>query len=89
MAEIEHFVDPLDKSHPKFKNHVDVLLPLLDRESQSNLKEIRWVTIGEAVATKMVNNETLGYFMVRIYQFLQEVGVNVKDHLRFRQHMQD
>ena len=28
MAEIEHFVDPLDKSHPKFKDVADVHMPL-------------------------------------------------------------
>lgn len=28
MAEIEHFVDPTDKSHPKFGAIADVALPL-------------------------------------------------------------
>jgi len=28
MAEIEHFVDPTDKSHPKFGSIADVELPL-------------------------------------------------------------
>lgn len=27
--------------------------------------------------------------MVRIYQFLEECGINVKEHVRFRQHMKD
>jgi len=30
MAEIEHFVDPLDKLHPKFKTIKHYKLPLLD-----------------------------------------------------------
>lgn len=32
MAEIEHFVDPLDKSHQKFKLYKDVRLALYSRE---------------------------------------------------------
>lgn len=32
MAEIEYFVDPLDKSHPKFRAYRDFELPLLNRE---------------------------------------------------------
>ena len=34
-------------------------------------------------------NETIAYFMVRIYLFLKEIGVNVQDHVRFRQHKND
>ena len=34
----------------------------------------------------MINNETLGYFIARIYLFLTRCGVR-KDKLRFRQHM--
>ena len=31
MAEIEHFVDPLDKSHPKFKNYSHLKLALFSK----------------------------------------------------------
>lgn len=34
----------------------------------------------------MINNETLGYFIARIYLFMTRCGVN-KEKLRFRQHM--
>jgi len=34
MAEIEHFVDPQDKSHPKFKDVAHMKLPLYSREHQ-------------------------------------------------------
>lgn len=88
MAEVEHFVDPdSGKKHPKFASVKDVKLPLLDRDTQtaggSTPKEM---TIGEAVATKLVDNETLGYFLVRIMMFMQKIGVDQKK-LRFRQHM--
>lgn len=35
---------------------------------------------------RLVANETLGYFMARIYQFLIKCGVDSK-RCRFRQHM--
>lgn len=34
----------------------------------------------------LVANETLGYFMARIQQFLLKIGI-LPDRLRFRQHM--
>lgn len=33
MAEIEHFVDPQDKSHPSFKNYKGLKLPLYDKDA--------------------------------------------------------
>lgn len=87
MAEIEHFVDPLDKSHPKFDEVKDIKLSFLPRAVQEAGSTVPIVkTVGEAVATKMVDNETLGYFIARIYQFLIKIGVD-ETKLRFRQHM--
>jgi glycyl-tRNA synthetase len=34
----------------------------------------------------IVNNETLGYFIGRVYLFLTRLGID-KDRLRFRQHL--
>lgn len=88
MAEIEHFVDPEGgKKHPRFEDVKDVKLTLLNRKTQlSGSTKPDILTIGEAVSTGIVDNETLGYFMVRIQEFLLKIGV---DHskLRFRQHM--
>lgn len=68
MAEIEHFVDPLDKTHKKFRRVADVRLPLLTAESQEGSGELRDdLSMGEAVAKGVVGNETLGYFMVRTW----------------------
>ncbi|CCK68585.1 glycine--tRNA ligase KNAG_0B01380 [Huiozyma naganishii CBS 8797] len=87
MAEIEHFVDPLDKSHPKFDEVKDIKLRFLPRDVQeAGATEPVVKTIGEAVASNMVDNETLGYFIGRIYMFLMKIGVD-HDRLRFRQHM--
>jgi glycyl-tRNA synthetase len=87
MAEIEHYVDPLDKSHPAFKTVRDTVLVMLDRDVQlSGSNQTVEMTIGEAVDKGIVANETLGYFMARIYQYLLKIGIDRKK-LRFRQHM--
>lgn len=87
MAEIEHYVDPEDKSHEHFKDVRDVELTLLDRHVQSagETTTVR-MTIGEAVDKGIVANETLGYFIARINMFLLKVGID-PSRLRFRQHM--
>ena len=42
-------------------------------------------SIGDAVSTGLVNNETLGYFLARSYQFLVSCGIK-STAIRFRQH---
>lgn len=88
MAEIEHFVDPNEKSHPRFAEVADtVSLNFLDRHiQQSGKTTFVTKTVGEAVKEGMVDNETLGYFLARIYLFLVDLGVD-PEKLRFRQHM--
>lgn len=88
MAEIEHFVDPEGgKKHPKFSEVKNTKLALLNRHTQlAGKTEVEEVAIGEAVASGLVDNETLGYFLVRIQEFLLQIGVD-KSKLRFRQHM--
>jgi glycyl-tRNA synthetase len=88
MAEVEHFVDPESgKRHPKFIEVKDTKLSLLNRNTQlAGNTRVDEVTIGEAVSSKLVDNETLGYFLVRIQEFLLQLGVD-KSKLRFRQHM--
>lgn len=83
LAEIEHFVNPADKSHPKFKNVRDVEVWAWPRELQANNEEPIRVKIGEAVDNKTIDNETLGYFVGRVALFLESIGVR---HYRFRQH---
>ena len=88
MAEIEHYVDPEGgKKHPRFHEVKNVTIGLLDRNVQlSGRTEVAHMTIGEAVASRTVDSETLGYFIVRIYLFLLRIGVDPKK-MRFRQHM--
>lgn len=88
MAEIEHFVDPESgKKHPRFAEVKDTKMALLSRSVQLEGKtQAEELTIGEAVASKLVDNETLGYFLARIQIFLLRLGVDSKK-LRFRQHL--
>ncbi|XP_047500633.1 glycine--tRNA ligase-like [Penaeus chinensis] len=175
MAEIEHFCDPDDKTHPKFSQIADLQMRFYSACAQMDGESEKMMTIGEAVhgsgppslgtlstpselgaldfllsnqsyilgheptqadvtvyeALKesppsylphaarwyrhldsfkaserqnftgkiqsleeltggkykgMVANETLGYYMARIYQYLLKIGISPKK-LRFRQHL--
>jgi glycyl-tRNA synthetase len=87
MAEIEHYVDPDKKQHPRFGEVSDVMLPLLDRETQLAGKTVpQKLTVGQAVELKIIDNQTLGYFLGRVFLFLQNIGVD-PPKVRFRQHL--
>lgn len=88
MAEIEHYVDPEGgKKHPRFSEVRHVKLGLLDRKVQlSGSTQLTYMTMGEAVDASIVDSETLGYFVVRIYLFLVRIGADPQK-IRFRQHM--
>ncbi|XP_073159482.1 glycine--tRNA ligase, mitochondrial 1-like [Henckelia pumila] len=86
LAEIEHFVDPEDKSHPKFSEVANLEFLMFPREDQVSGRSARRIPIGEAVFKGIVNNQTLGYFIGRVYLFLTLLGID-KDRLRFRQHL--
>ncbi|KAI5171688.1 glycyl-tRNA synthetase [Nematocida sp. LUAm3] len=87
MAEIEHYVHPDEKEHPKFANHKDLMLPLLFKRKGEADQTIHQMTIGDAVINKIVNNETLGYFMARVFLFLVKIGIP-ESQIRFRQHLE-
>jgi len=87
MAEIEHYVDPEEKTHERFSEVRDLKLALLDRHVQeSGGNQVKEMPVGEAVDNGVIANETLGYFLARIHQFLIKIGIK-PDRLRFRQHM--
>ena len=88
MAEIEHFVDPeSNKSHDRFSEVAEIELPFLDRKTQLSGKTgISSMSIGKAVDRKLVDNETLAYFLARVYLFLVKIGADPQK-IRFRQHL--
>merc|ERR1712094_28062 len=49
MVEIEHFVDPADKSHVRFASVAGVILALFDRQSQITTGKPITISIGNAV----------------------------------------
>ncbi|EFN58464.1 hypothetical protein CHLNCDRAFT_34068 [Chlorella variabilis] len=94
QAEIEHFCNPADKSHPKFQSVAEVAPLLYSRELQmGDEKKPKRIPLGTAVAKGIIANETLAYFIGRTYLFAQRasqwggVGLNA-DRVRFRQHLQ-
>ncbi|ONI29784.1 hypothetical protein PRUPE_1G214600 [Prunus persica] len=86
LAEIEHFVDPEDKSHPKFSEVAELEFLMFPRELQMSGESAKAIRLDEAVAKGIVNNQTLGYFIGRVYLFLTRLGIDEK-RLRFRQHL--
>ncbi|XP_041778292.1 glycine--tRNA ligase [Anopheles merus] len=86
MCEIEHFCDPQAKNHPKFENVADTVMTLYSACNQMDGKSAQQIRIGDAVASGLVANETLGYFMARIQMYLHRIGI-LPERLRFRQHM--
>jgi len=88
LAEIEHFVVPGEKDHPKWDAIKGVELRLYPRSAQNGDLKTVMMTIGEAVEKKIVDNQTLGYFLVRCQTFLLRVGV-LPHKLRFRQHLEN
>src|SRR5690606_14586648 len=87
MAEIEHFVDPENKAHPNFKDVEHIKLKFLPKDVQEpGRSDLIEKTVGEAVQSGMVDNQTLGYFLARIALFLEKIGID-QNKIRFRQHM--
>jgi glycyl-tRNA synthetase len=87
MAEIEHFVDPRDKKHPRFVEVQDLKCQFLAKDvQQAGKTDLSELTVGDTVISGMVDNETLGYFLARIWLFLKKIGCDMS-RVRFRQHM--
>lgn len=86
MAEIEHFVDPDDKSHLKFDQVENINVILYSTEMQLSGKNAQEIRLKDAINEKIINNTTLGYYIGRIYLFLITVGI-IPNKLRFRQHL--
>ncbi|CAK9062136.1 unnamed protein product, partial [Durusdinium trenchii] len=86
QAEIEYFVNPKQKDHPKFGLVESTVLTLFHADAQLSAQDPVKMTVGEAVRSGLINNETLGYFIVKTWQFLVSIGLK-KEYIRFRQHL--
>ncbi|KDD74333.1 class II core domain (G, H, P, S and T) tRNA synthetase, partial [Helicosporidium sp. ATCC 50920] len=88
QAEIEHFVNPSDKRHPKFARVAEVSPLLYSRDLQlGEEKAAKRLALGEAVARGVIANETLAYFIGRTALFCERIGLD-PERVRFRQHLQ-
>lgn len=77
------------KKHHHFAEVKHIKLDLLTRDVQLTSKsQVQSTPIRRTIETRIVDNETLGYFLAWIQLFLEKIGVN-KTELRFRQQMQN
>lgn len=87
QAEAEIFIDPRDKTHPRFSEIKDIKMKFYSQAAQEKGTEEE-MTFGEAVERGVVAHQMLAYYVARTYQFLLAVGV-APDKMRFRQHKAD
>ena len=87
QAEAEIFIDPRDKTHPKFKDVADIVMNLYSQEGQVS-GETKKIALGEAVKNGIIAHEFLAYCLAMTHKFLIRVGVS-PEKMRFRQHMKD
>jgi glycyl-tRNA synthetase len=87
QAEAEIFIDPRDKTHPRFDEVKDIQMKFYSQAGQEK-GEPEEMTFNEAVERGVIAHQTLAYFVARTYQFLLAVGV-APDKMRFRQHKSD
>ena len=88
QAEIEFFVHPEKKAHPKFGDISGLELLLFASDQQLAAQPATRMTLGAAVAAGTVANETLAFFIGRTYLFLVRAGCR-PENIRFRQHLPD
>lgn len=86
LAEIEYFIDPEKKEFKKFENVKNLKVNLYSANSQMNGEQPKQITLEEAINCNLIKNQTLGYFIGRIHEFLIKIGID-SNKLRFRQHM--
>jgi glycyl-tRNA synthetase len=86
QAEAEIFVNPEDKTHPKFSQIKAEKLSLYSSDCQLATEEPLKVTAQEALDNKIVSSEMLIYQLYLAQKFLREIRIP-DEALRFRQHL--
>ncbi len=87
QAEAEIFIDPREKTHPRFNEVRDIEMNFYSQAAQER-GEPEKMTFSEAVERGVIAHQTLAYYVARTYQFILAVGV-LPDKMRFRQHKSD
>ncbi|KAA8532284.1 hypothetical protein F0562_032317 [Nyssa sinensis] len=80
LAEIEHFVDPEDKSHPKYSEVANLEFLMFPREEQVSGQSAKRLPLGGAVSRGIVNNETLAYFIGRCVGIADRSAYDLRAH---------
>ena len=83
MAEIEHFYDPADASHSSLESVKELILPFFTKDAQMGGGKLTKCSIGEALKNGVLCNETLAYFIGRIFLFAKAIGID-PTRMRFR-----
>ncbi len=84
LAEAEVFVDPREKNnHPRFEDVKDRMLRIVPGEDKEEEKSVE-----EAVRSRIIANEYLGYHIAKVDEFLERIGIP-RAKIRFRQHRRE
>lgn len=86
LAEIEYFIDPRDKTHPKFNAIKDTVVTLFPRNEQTSTRQTLSMSLAEAMEKKFIQNESLAYYIANTFLWLTSIGLDAK-RIRFRQHL--
>ena len=84
MAELEYFIDPEEDVIHDFNKWKDIELRLIPENIQGSPVEIK-SNIGDAVKNGMIRHQTVGWFMIKTFDLMMDLGLN-PDLVRFRQH---
>lgn len=87
QAEIEFFVDPTNKIHPKYDKFKSTTIPILTSNMQleGNTTPL-YISVEDAIKSQLIQNNVIAYFMAKIYMFAIKMGL-FNDKIRFRQHL--
>ncbi len=87
MAELEYFIDPESNTNYNLQIWDDILVKLIPDPQGGESKEVT-STINEAVEKGIIRDKTVGWFMIKTYELMSELGINT-ELMRFRQHELD
>ncbi|HTX61564.1 MAG TPA: glycine--tRNA ligase [Methanobacterium sp.] len=86
QAEAEIFVNPKNKSHPRFSEVADDILNLYSAENQSHQNGTFKISARQAVEEGIISSEVLTYQLCLAARFLKDLGIP-EEVMRFRQHL--
>jgi glycyl-tRNA synthetase len=86
QAEAEIFVDPKNKTHPRFDEVARDILNLYSAHNQTSELGTGKLTAEQAVQQGIISSEILTYQLCLASRFLKDLGIP-EDVIRFRQHL--